>query len=411
LYPRANIACGLDVHKSSISAAVYRSDGSFTTHHFSTMLDGLTALREWVVENRCERVLMEATGIYWIPPYTAIESLVEVYVVNPLSIKYLPGRKTDTLDAVWLAEIALNGMFKASYIPPRAVREFRELTRTHRKLVEERTAHKNRIHKILERSGIRLSGVLSDIFGKSGLLVITGLIAGKPIEQILATLHDSRILKKRDAIERAICGDLGENEVFIIRQSLESIKHVNAQIAQYEERILRTLARDEESLQIVTSVPGIGFKVGAVILAEIGDISQFAGPKNLVSWAGLAPAVYESAGKTAHGHITKRGSKYLRTVLIETAQVIANGKPNRLKQFFLRIRTRKGYKMAIVALARKVLALIHHLLTNHERYDEPSGTTKTANPPKVRPDPGMDHAEMIQLLTQAGYVVRKLNAA
>jgi transposase len=124
-----------------------------------------------------------------------------------------------------------------------------------------------------------LSGVLSDIFGKSGLLVITGLIEGKPIELILATLYDPRILKKNDAIERAICGDLGENEVFIIRQSLESIKHVNAQIAQYEERILWNLARDEESLQIVTSVPGIGFAVGAVILTEIGDISQFASPK------------------------------------------------------------------------------------------------------------------------------------
>ena len=115
--------------------------------------------------------------------------------------------------------------------------------------------------------------------------------------------------------------------------------------------------------------------------------------------------------KTAHGHITKRGSKYLWTVLIEAAQVIANGKSNRLKQFFLRIRARKGYKMAIVALARKVVAPIHHLLTNHERYDEPSGTTKTANPPKVRPDPGMDHDKMIQLLTQAGYGVQKLNAA
>ncbi|SCL75809.1 Transposase IS116/IS110/IS902 family protein [Methanoculleus chikugoensis] len=263
-------------------------------------------------------------------------------MVNPLSIKYLPGRKTDTLDAVWLAEIALNGMFKASYIPPRDIREFHELTWTHRKLIEERAAHKNRIHKILERSGIRLSGVLSNIFGKSGLLVITGLIAGKPIEQILATLHDPRILKKEEAIERAICGDLGENEVFIIWQSLDSIRHVNAHIVQYEERILRNLARGEESLQIVTSVPGIGFRVGAVILAEIGDISQFASPKQLVIWAGLAPAVYESAGKTTHGHIAKRGSKYLWTVLIEAAQVIANGKSNRLKQFFLR--ARKGYK-------------------------------------------------------------------
>lgn len=353
---------------------------------------------------------MEATGIFWIPPYTALESSVEVYVVNPLSIKYLPGWKTDTLDAVWLAEIALNGMFKASYIPPRDIREFRELTRTHRKLIEERTAHKNRIHKILDRSGIRLSGVLSDIFGKSGLLIITGLISGKPIEQILATLHDPRILKKRDAIERAICGELGENEVFIIRQSLDSIKHCDAQIEQYEEKILQNLVHAEESLQIVTSVPGVGFKIGSVILAEIGDISQFIGPKQLVSWAGLTPAVYESAGKTAHAHITQRGSKYLRTALIEAAQGIAHGKPNPLKLFFLRIRARKGYKKAIVALARKVLALIHHLLTNRERYLDEPGTGKTVNLPKVGPNREMDHDEMIQLLTQAGYVVRKLNA-
>lgn len=235
-------------------------------------------------------------------------------------------QKDGYLDSVWLAEIALNGMFKASYIPPRDVREFRELTRTHRKLVEERTAHKNRIHKILERSGIRLSGVLSDIFGKSGLLVITGLIEGKPIDQILATLHDPRILKKKGEIERAICGELGETDLFVTRQPFEAILHHDTQIAQYEARILKQLSCAQEPLKILMSVPGIGFTLGSAILAEIGDTSQFSSPKHLVSWAGLAPAASESAGNTAHGHITKRGSKHLWTVLIEAAQVIARGK-------------------------------------------------------------------------------------
>lgn len=157
-------------------------------------------------------------------------------------------------------------------------------------------------------------------------------------------------------------------------------------------------------------MPGIGFTIGSAILAEIEDISQFGSPKQLVSWAGLAPAVYESAGRTAHRHVTKRGSKFPRTMLIEATQTIARGKSNRLKQFFLRIRARNGYKMAIVASARKVLALIHHLLTHYEWYSESPRTVKTVKLPEARPRPGMDHGEMIQLLTQAGYVVRKLNA-
>ncbi len=182
-------------------------------------------MKEWIVANHCERVLMEATGVFWIPVYSVLEPYIEVHVVNPLFIKYVPGRKTDALDSVWIAEIALNGMFKASYIPSKNVRELRELTRTYRKLIEERTNHKNRIHKILVRTGIRLSDVLSDIFGKSGMIVISGLVEGKPIDQTLKMIHNSRILKKRDEIIQAICGELSENDLFVIRQSLDCIRH------------------------------------------------------------------------------------------------------------------------------------------------------------------------------------------
>jgi len=265
--------------------------------------------------------------------------------------KICPGRKTDTLDSVWIGEIALNGMFRASYIPPRNIRELRELTRTYRKLIEERTAHKNRIHKILVINGIRLSDVLSDIFGKSGIIVINGLIEGKPIDQTLKMIHNSRILKKKDDIKRVICGEISENGLFVIRQSLDCIRQHDYQISQCEDKILKSMFPENGNIEILVSVPGIGFTIGSSILAEIGNISQFDSSKQLVSWAGLAPAVYELAGKSPHGHITKLGSKYLRTNLIEAAQSIARGKPNRLKHFFSRIQSRKGYKNAIVALA------------------------------------------------------------
>ena len=409
LYSRVNISCGLDVHKSSISGAILKSDGTFETHQFSTTIDGLLAMKEWIVANHCERVLMEATGVFWIPVYSVLEPYIEVHVVNPLFIKYVPGRKTDALDSVWIAEIALNGMFKASYIPSKNVRELRELTRTYRKLIEERTNHKNRIHKILVRTGIRLSDVLSDIFGKSGMIVISGLVEGKPIDQTLKMIRNSRILKKKDEIVQAICGELSENDLFVIRQSLDCIRHQDCQIAQYEDKILKNMFPDNGNIEILVSIPGIGFTIGSSILAEIGDVNQFDNPKRLVSWAGLSPAVYESAGKTAHGHITKRGSKYLRTMLIEAAQSIARGKPNRLKHFFSRIQSRKGYKKAIVALARKVLSIVHHLLSNHEKYVESPGKEKKTKLPNICPDPKMDHNEMIDILTQAGYIVHKSN--
>ena len=409
LYSRVNITCGLDVHKSSISGAILKADGTFTTNQFSTTIEGLLALKEWIVSNKCERVLMEATGVYWIPVYSVLEPHVEVHVVNPLFIKYVPGRKTDTLDSVWIGEIALNGMFKASYIPPRNIRELRELTRTYRKLIDERTAHKNRINKIFVRNGIRLSDVLSDIFGKSGMIVINGLIEGRPIDQTLKLIHNSRVSKKKDEIKRAICGEISENDLFVIRQSIECISQHDYQIAQYEDRILKNMTPDKGNVEILVSIPGIGFTIGSSILAEIGNISQFDNSKQLVSWSGLSPAVYESAGKTAHGHITKRGSKYLRTMLIEAAQSIARGKPNRLKHFFSRIQSRKGYKKAIVALARKLLSIIHHLLSNHEKYVEPSGKEKKIKLPDLCPDPVIDLDEMIHIITQAGYLVHKSN--
>lgn len=407
MIPRVDQACGLDVHKSTVSATVLRCDSISTTRSFPTTIDGLLRLREWIREHHCQRVLMEATGIYWIPVYSVLEdSDMEVFLVSPLFIKYVPGRKTDILDSAWIAEIALNGSFRPSYIPSREIRELRDLTRTHRRLIEERTSHKNRVHRLLAKNGIRLAGVLSDLFGRSGQILLAGLLEGRSLDDMLATAPSKCILRKREDIERAICGSLAESDIFIIRQSLDAIQHLTEQIATYQERIRSLMQSRKADLEILTSVPGIGVTIATAILAEIGNIRQFSEPKRLVSWAGLAPAVSESAGKTSYGHITKRGSRYLRTVLIEAAQVAARRGSAPMREFFARIRMKKGYKVAVVSLARKLLVLIYHLLNHQEVYEAEDGTRKN----KIRIPSGrseaMDLSRMIEILSSAGYVIQ-----
>ncbi len=185
---RVEKACGIDVHKAFLTATILTSAGTKDTKEFKTCLDGLLDLRTWVIENNCRRVAIESTGIYHIPVYTMLEGKVETIVANPLQIKSIPGRKTDDIDSEWIAEVCLNGQIKPSYIPCREIRDLRELTRTHIKLTEERTAYKNRVHKILQRAGVRISGVLADIFGKSGSVILSGIMDGKSIEQIFSEL-------------------------------------------------------------------------------------------------------------------------------------------------------------------------------------------------------------------------------
>jgi transposase len=406
MIPRVEISCGLDVHRKTIAATILKSDGRSSNRQFLTTVDQLIELKEWIKENNCQRVLMEATGIYWIPVYSLLEFTTEVHVVNPLFIKYVPGRKTDMQDSAWIAEISLNGLFKPSYIPPLDVREFRDLTRTHRRLIDERTSHKNRINKVLTRSGIRLASVISDIFGKSGLKILSGILEGKPIKQVMKGIKNKLITKKKELIEAAICGNLSDNDIFVIKQSLETIQHLNEQIKEYENRILQIVAVQKRNFEIVTSMPGIGATIGSAILAEIGDIKQFPGPKHLVSWAGLAPSVNESAGKSHPGHITKRGSKYLRTMVIEAGHSVARGGPSVLKDFFLHLSKKKGYKKAIVALARKILSILYHLLTNDEIYVNATGKSKKSRLPSFHLEK-FDVNEIISVLSQAGYSIQR----
>ena len=408
---RVEKSCGIDVHKAFLSATILTQTGIKDTREFSTSLEGLLDLRNWIVENDCQRVAIESTGIYWIPTYTMLEGKVETIVANPLQIKYIPGRKTDDLDSEWIAEVCFNGQIKPSYVPCREIRDIRELTRTHVKLNQAITAFKNRVHKILQRAGIRISVVLSDIFGKSGTIILNGILDGKSIEQIFGELKSKRIKATEAEIKEAIKGELSQSDIFVVKECLETIGFLNTKLKEVDSRTLQSLTGMKKELEIFMSIPGIGFTTAAGVLAEIGNITVFPKPKSLVSWSGLAPAVNESAGKSSNSHITKRGNKYLRTFLVLAANSIAIGKPNKLRFFYQRLQAKKGRKKAIVALARKLACIVHHLLTNNEKYSEEEMKEKKIKLPKLIPMQDLDFEEMIGILCEAGYTVNKSSVA
>ena len=408
---RVEKSCGIDVHKAFLSATILTQTGIKDTREFSTSLEGLLDLRNWIVENDCQRVAIESTGIYWIPTYTMLEGKVETIVANPLQIKYIPGRKTDILDSEWIAEVCLNGQIKPSYIPCREIRDIRELTRTHVKLNQAITAFKNRVHKILHRAGIRISVVLSDIFGKSGTIILNGILDGKSIEQIFGELKSKRIKATEAEIKEAIKGELSQSDIFVVKECLETIGFLNTKLKEVDSRTLQSLTGMKKEMEILMSITGIGFTTAAGVLAEIGNITVFPKPKSLVSWSGLAPAVNESAGKSSNSHITKRGNKYLRTFLVLAANSIAIGKPNKLRFFYQRLQAKKGRKKAIVALARKLACIVHHLLTNNEKYSEEEMKEKKIKLPKLIPMQDLDFEEMIGILCEAGYTVNKSSVA
>jgi transposase len=406
---RVEKACGIDVHKSFLVATILTCDGAKETKEFNTGLEDLINLRDWILERHCQRVAVESTGIYWTPLYTCLEGKVETIVANPRFIKNIPGRKTDNLDSEWIAELCLNGQIKPSFIPSNEIRELRDLTRTRTKTIQSMTAFKNRVHKVLQRANIKISGVLKDIFGIAGLQILNGIMNGKCIDGVLKDVK--RVGKKKAAIKEAVRGELSQIDIWLIRECLEVIDSLKAKINRLDSMINQHLEKQQkqDQLQILMSIYGISYKSGSAILAEIGDVNVFPHPKSLVGWSGLAPALDESAGKSSNGHITKKGSKYLRRMLVQCAHVIARGRPSRLRFFYQRILMKKGKKIAIVALARKLLSIIHHLLKNNEKYNEEDPKTKKARIPKFQAISDLSLDEMIEIISKAGYTVDKIS--
>jgi transposase len=363
--------CGMDVHKNSITACILTKEKK-EIRTFGTMTDDLLLLVDWVQSNNCTHVAMESTGVYWKPIYNLLElePTIETYVVNAQHMKQVPGRKTDVKDAEWIADLLKHGLLKPSYIPNREQRELRELVRYRRSLIDERARESNRIQKVLEGANIKLGSVATDILGVSGRLMIRQFIDGETDPMIIAQLAKKTLRRKMDLLQRSLNGLIGSHQKFLLKSQLDHIEYLENQIKQLDVEIGDRLKENQEDLERLDSIPGIGIQTAQQIMAEIGpDMSRFKGSANLASWAGMAPGQNESAGKKKASR-TRDGNKYLRSALVEAAASAIRKKDSYLAAKYQRLKRRRGTKKARVAIAHQILVIAYYLLTRKENYKE-----------------------------------------
>jgi transposase len=403
------VVCGADIHKRFLLATILSSDGHKIQDRFDSDLEGLISFRNWLKDHGCQKVAVESTANYWLPIYSVMADDVEFVLANAYQIKHIPGRKTDTLDSEWIAELCLKDLISPSRIFSGEDRNLRSLTRSRENYVNMRSQVKNRIHHELESASIKLSSVLSDIFGKSGLHIIRGILRGMSFEEIFDTIPAKNLMAKKEEIRDAIVANLSPVQIYLIGQLLDSVEFLNSQIVLIDQQIQVLLQKRKEDLKIAMSIPGMGLVSASTILAEIGNFEDFKTGDQLASYCGLVPSVYQSAGKLITGHITKRGSPHVRRMLIEVAHALSRMRgDSKLKKFYLRIKARSGAKVAIVALARKVVCILHHLIINREMFEDES--TKRPKRSKLHGTIStgkLSIDDAIKMLAKAGYVVQR----
>jgi len=365
---------GLDVHKRTVvaTARIPGPEGKRVsrTESFATTSTGLRELAAWLMDHRVTHVAMESTGVYWRPVYASLEGSVQVALVNPRAVKHVPGRKTDVQDSEWLAQLLECGLLRASFIPPLAIRDLRDLTRYRKVLIRERSHHVNRVEKTLELAQIKLGSVVTDLMGKTGRAILAALIAGQRDPETLAGLAQGLLKKKVGALREAVAGGLRSHYAFLVRQQLETIDHLAHQIAAVDAEIAVAMVPLAEAQTLLTSAPGIASRAAQAILAEIGpDMSRFPTPSQLASWARVCPGTNESAGKR-HPARTGKANNWLRATLNEAAWAASRTKRSYYHALYHRMRARQGPKKAIGAVQHALLRAIWHMLAHHVPHQD-----------------------------------------
>jgi transposase len=371
IYP---CCAGLDVHKKTVVACRRRvePDGRVgrEVRTYRTMTADLIALADWLAAEGVTHVAMESTGVYWKPVYHLLEGRFEVLLVNAHRIKNVPGRKTDVKDAEWIAQLLQYGLLEASFIPPPPIRELRDLTRQRAQLVGERAGVVNRIHKVLEDANIKLASVATDVLGASGRAMLAALVDGDDDPVALAKRARGSLRRKEAELTLALRGLVSDHHRFLLRMLLRQVDQLEGLIAEYAARIEGHLAPFAAAAERLESIPGVGAVAAEAIVAEVGvDMTRFPTAGHLASWAGLCPGNNQSAGKRRTGKTTK-GSRWLRTVLVQAAWAASHTKATILGATYRRWAKRLGKKKALVALARKILVIIHKLLRDGATYEE-----------------------------------------
>lgn len=371
LYPRC---AGLDVHKESVVACARIATDNGVEQHvetFGTTTSSLLALSDWLERFGVTHVAMEATGVYWKPVWHVLESSFELVLANAAHIRNVPGRKTDVNDAMWIADLLTHGLIRGSFVPPSAVQELRALTRTRKQLVRERAAHVLRIEKVLQGANLKISSALSDIVGQSGRAVLRAIIAGETEpERLLAAIGKRRLKASRAQLLEALRGRITPHHRFLLQLHLQQVESLDQAIATIETEVGQSLEPFRAAAELLTTIPGVSHVAASVIVAEIGvDMSRFPTAGHLISWAGLCPKSDESAGKRRSTRIRK-GAPWLKTALVQSAWAAARSKDTYLHAQFLRLKSRRGPRKAIIAVAASILTATYFMLRNGTAYQD-----------------------------------------
>lgn len=368
LHPRC---AGLDVHKDSVVACVRIQQGPEVVRHvqtFGTTTEALLKLGDWLSGHQVTDVAMEATGVYWKPVWHVLDGTFALILANAMHIKNVPGRKTDVNDATWIADLLAHGLIRASFVPPTAIQDMRTLVRTRKQLVRERGQHVQRIQKTLEDANVKIASVVSDVTGTSGRAILKALIEGKTRPEELLGATTGRLRANESTLIESLRGRVRSPHRFLLKLHLGQIDALEQSIAEIDKEVGALLDPFREKSKRLMTMPGVSDVVAQVLVSEIGvDMSRFSTSGHLISWAGLCPRNDESAGKRRSTRL-RQGAPWLKTTLVQAAWAAARCKQGYLPAQFFRIKSRRGPKKAIMAVAASMLTAAYHILRDDVDY-------------------------------------------
>lgn len=406
------ICCGADIHKDLIVATIAATNQDGITEYiqssFSSQNFDLVRLKAWLIEHHCFEIAMESTGKYWIPVFNVLEGEIKVFVVHPKYTKAIKGKKTDKKDSKWIADLFKHDLLKFSFIPPKEIRELRELSRYRIKLIAMRSSERNRYQNSMAISNIGLASILSDPFGKSSRAVMKEVIRSSSVteEKISKLLERNAKKKVKEVLQSLVGSHIESDQRLKMNIASQHMDQIDSHVKRLETEMAIRCIPYATLINLLLDIPGISYLSAMTIIAEIGtDMSVFETSKQLACWAGLAPANNESASKKKSVRISKAGS-YLKPLLVQCALAAINSKSNpyyRIK--YNRIKKRRGHKKAIIAIARMILVNIYHILSTGEVYS-PCDMEQIINPKPVKKVMTIQNA--IEFLQSQGFDTSKL---
>lgn len=368
--------CGIDVHKETLTACIMIGEGERVgkkeIRTYSTMTEDIERLRDWLKAEGIKHIAIESTGIYWRPVFNILEEDVEIILANARHIKNVPGRKTDVKDSEWLCKLLRSGLIRGSFIPPKHIRQLRDLTRYRSKLNNNITSEKNRLQKYLEDANIKLSSVATDVFGVSGREMLKELIKGNADAEYLSNLARGRLKSKTEALKKSFNCRITDHHRMLIEISLRHIEYMEGLVSEMDWRIEQLMEANKlrDAVELLDTIPGVNETGAEAIIAEIGtNMNKFPTAAHIASWAGMSPGSNESAGKKKRCK-TNHGDKWLKGILVQCALSASRKKDTYLRDKYHKLKNKRGAKKAAIAIGHKILASAYYILKDGVGYKE-----------------------------------------